>query len=267
MRFDLFVTDFDGTLGVAPDFIEEETVKAVKEYVARGGKFAIVTGRMYSSIRPICLKYGFKGIVISYQGAMINDIETGKSLFQGGIDYELASKVAKDFIAEGVQTVVDIDDEMIYNMRSDYTDFYENAVGVKGRLEENLVEYVLKEKKVAQKVGTICSPEDSLRLTQKYQKIYGDKLIINNGSRHLVEVVSPTCSKGVAVKFLANYYNIPLDRVIAVGDSTNDIELLKGEWHGVCVGDGREELKVVAKEITLPYKDKPVKYLLEKYCL
>lgn len=267
MKYDLFVTDFDGTLGVAPDHIEEETVGAIKEYVGRGGKFAIVTGRMYSSIRPICLKYGFKGIVISYQGAMINDIETGDSIFSGGIDYRLAAEIAEKFIRENVQTVVDIDDVMYYNKKSAYTDFYENAVGVRGKLVDNLAEFVLKTKKHAQKVGTICSPEQSLFLTEKYSAIYGDKVIINNGSKNLVEVVSPTCSKGVAVRFLSDYYKIPLNKIIAVGDSTNDIELLKGEWHGVCVGDGREELKKTAKEITVPYKDKPVKFLLEKYCL
>ena len=267
MKFDLFVTDFDGTLGIAPDHVESQTIEAINKFVDKGGRFAIVTGRMYSSIRAICLKYNFKGMVISYQGAMINDIESGKSVFTGGIDYKLASEIASDLITEGVQTVVDIDDKMFYNIKSEYTDFYENAVGVKGELQPDLIKFVLEQKKVAQKVGAICSPEQSERLVKKYQKKYGDKLIINNGSRHLVEVVSPTCSKGFAVKFLADYYNIPLDKVIAVGDSTNDLELLKGSWHGVCVGDGRDELKAIAKEITVPYEMQPVKVLLEKYCL
>ena len=32
MKYRLFVSDFDGTLGKAPDVIEPETVEAVKEY-------------------------------------------------------------------------------------------------------------------------------------------------------------------------------------------------------------------------------------------
>ena len=32
MKYKLFLSDFDWTLGLAPDFIEEETVKAIKEY-------------------------------------------------------------------------------------------------------------------------------------------------------------------------------------------------------------------------------------------
>ncbi len=267
MKYKLFVSDFDGTLGIAPGIIKEETLSAIEEYQKKGGIFVIITGRMYSSIRNICLKYNFKGIVVSYQGAMINDIQTGESLFLGGIDYELASKVAQDFVDEGVQTVVDIDDTMIYNKRSKYTDYYENSVGVKGRLEKDVVGLVLKEKKIVQKVGTIGAPEECEKLVEKYQNKYGDKLVYNSGSRHLVEVVSRACSKKFAVEFLANYYNIPLSQVIAVGDSTNDIELLKGDWHGVAVGDAREELKAIADEITVPFEDNPVKVLLEKYCL
>ena len=83
----------------------------------------------------------------------------------------------------------------------------------------------------------------------------------------MLEVINPKYSKGNAVKFLADYYGVKLSEVLAVGDSTNDIELLRGEWHGVAVGDAKEELKAVADEITVPYKDQPVKVLLEKYCL
>lgn len=267
MKFDLFVTDFDGTFGVAPDYVDEETVETVKEYVRRGGKFVICTGRMYTSIRAICLKYGLEGIVISYQGAMINDIKTGDSIFLGGIDYPLAAEVAEKLLSEGIQTVVDIDDILYYEHSSEYTDYYEKAVHITGKQVESLTDLVLREKKPVQKVGGICDVETAKRLTEKYNEIYKDKLIINNGSPKLIEVINPDCSKGFAVKFLSEYYGVPFDKIITVGDSTNDIELVKGEWYGVAVGDAREELKAVAKEITVPYKDKPVKVLLEKYCL
>ena len=83
----------------------------------------------------------------------------------------------------------------------------------------------------------------------------------------MLEAINPECGKGQAVRFIADYYKVPLEQVIAVGDSTNDIELINGPWHGVAVGDGRDELKAVADEITLPFDQKPIKYLLEKYCL
>ena len=58
-----------------------------------------------------------------------------------------------------------------------------------------------------------------------------------------------------------------MQEVIAVGDSTNDVSLISGEWHGVAVGNAKETLKKVAKEVTVPFSEQPIKYLLEKYCL
>ena len=89
----------------------------------------------------------------------------------------------------------------------------------------------------------------------------------NSGAKYLLEAINPDCGKGVAVRFIADYYGIPLEKVIAVGDSTNDVDLLVGPWYGVAVGDDRDELKAVADEVTVPFKDKPVKTLIEKYCL
>ena len=69
------------------------------------------------------------------------------------------------------------------------------------------------------------------------------------------------------MEWAAKRYGIPYSETIAVGDSTNDLQLVTGEWHGVAVGDAKAELKAAADEITVPFKDKPVKFLLEKYCL
>ena len=103
---------------------------------------------------------------------------------------------------------------------------------------------------------------------EEYNRIYKDEnIVINSGGEYLLEGINPDYDKGSAVRFLAKYYDIPLDQVITVGDSTNDIPLVKGEWHGVAVGDGKQALKDVAKEVTVPYKDKPVLHLLKKYCL
>lgn len=267
MKYKLFVSDFDGTLGKAPGKIEPETVAAIKEYEKKGGIFAVCTGRMFSSILPICREYGLKGLVISYQGAMINDAATGKTIFEGGMDYKLAAEVADFLIKFGVTALADIDDVMHLSCECPYTEFYEASCKVKGVHTPELVKYILEEKRTVLKVGGMGEIDKIRRATDEINAKYGDRLVANNGAPMLVEVVDRRYDKKFSVEYLAKYYNVPLSEVIAVGDSTNDVELLSGEWHGVAVGDAREELKRVAKEITVPYADRPVEYLLRKYCL
>lgn len=265
MKYKLFVSDFDGTLGMAPANIEPETVQAVKEYIKKGGKFVICTGRMLPAIKPICDKYKLNGIVISYQGATIDDLSTGKRILEGGVEYNLAAQITKELIQDGMPVCVDLEDLMYCEQESGYTEYHKAFTDVKK--VDDLVEFVLQKKKPAMKVVTAGEPEKIKELTKKYGEKYKGKIFANNGAPHLLEIVAVDYSKGSSVEFLSKHFNIPYDQIIAVGDSTNDIELIKGAWHGVAVEDAREELKEVAKEITVPYSEQPVKYLLEKYCL
>ena len=91
MKYKMFVSDFDWTLGHAPDVIEESTVDAIRRYQEKGGIFTVCTGRLFSSIRGILNKYGLKGTVIACQGAIVGDIETGKRLYAHGIEPKLAA--------------------------------------------------------------------------------------------------------------------------------------------------------------------------------
>lgn len=265
MKYKLFVSDFDGTLGQAPADIEETTVQAVKEYINKGGKFVICTGRMFHAIKPICDKYGLEGLVISYQGATIDDLSTGKRILEGGLDYNLAQQITKELLEDGMPACVDLEDVMYCEQESEYTDYHNTFTKVVK--VKSLVDIILQKKKPVMKVVTTGLPDKIFELTQKYAQKYQNKIIANNGSTRLLEIISPNYSKGSSVRYLSKHFNIPFEEIIAVGDSTNDIELIKGEWHGVAVGDARQELKAVAKEITLPFEQNPVKYLLEKYCI
>ncbi len=267
MKYKLFISDFDWTLGLAPDFVEEETISAIKEFQKKGGIFVICTGRSYLSIKKVCEKYGIKGVVVSFQGALCCDLATDSIIFDGGLENEPASQIIKDLINLGFETGVYLDNHFHYENAGAGLKEYLRLVGVDGVKVENVVEYTKNTIKKIRKVLSVAEPEKVNQAIDVLSKKYQGKLIVNKSSKCILEVVSPTWSKGEAVKRIANYYGVTLEEVIAVGDSTNDISLINGSWHGVSVGDGMEELKKYAKEITVPFKEQPVKHLLEKYCL
>lgn len=266
MKYDLFISDFDWTLGIAPDKIEEESVKAIKEYIKKGGKFVVVSGRMIGSVRNICLKYGLTGLCVGFQGAVVADIESGELIFDGGIDKKTAIEAINLFKSTGESTTLNAGQDLYYEKSSKYIEIYENATGKKGIVVDNLPEFAQNYNGVIHKVNAIADDKVVKVLTPKLQKALEGKLVVNNGASYMIEAINPNYSKNFAVKFLADYYKIPYEKVITVGDSTNDIGLITGEWHGVAVGDAMQGLKDVADEITVDFKDQPIKYLLEKYC-
>lgn len=264
MKFDLVITDYDGTLGWGNE-INPETVKAINEYIDRGGKFVICTGRMFKAIQGICNQYGLNGIVAAFQGAIICNLQTGEIIRKGGLDYKFAAKAISDLKADGAPVVADVDDYMYCEKETMYTEFHKEFTEV--IKVDDLEKFVLEQKKSVYKVISTGDAEMILPLTKKYNEKYKGQAICNNGSDLIMEVINPEYSKGTAVRFLANHFGVPLDRVMTIGDSTNDYELMGDEWHGVAVGDGKEGLKKLAKEVTVPYNEQPVKTLLEKYCL
>lgn len=268
MKFDLFIADYDGTLGCAPqNTIDNETLKAINDYIAKGGIFVVCSGRETSSITRILKENGIKGLLASFQGARISDIESGKYLLNSGLDADKVAELIDDVRAFGLTPLAYTEDGFFFDERTPYIEVYEKAVRLVGEVTD-VKQRILRDRKKTSKICWLGDDEIVNQVANKMNEKYNDKGVkFNSGAKFLLEAINSNHGKGQAVKFIANYYNIPLEKVITVGDSTNDIDLVKGEWYGVAVGDGREELKAVAKEVTVPFKDKPVKTLLEKYCL
>lgn len=265
MKFDLFLSDFDGTLGCNPDYIDLETVDTINEYEKKGGIFTIVTGRSFASIRGICKKYGLKGKVASFQGSTIADLESGEYLLREGVDCQTALEIIKQVKKDGLDFVVWINDCLYYSNVSKYVSIFVADNGVLCEKVSDLEETVRNLNVTVNKVCAFSTSKDAIDDVKKYTGKFKD-VTVNSGAEHLIEFINSKYNKGFAVKYLAKMYGVPYNRIIAVGDSTNDLELIDGEWYGVAVGDASNALKEKAKEITLPFNQNPIKHLLNKYC-
>ena len=268
MKYKLFLSDYDGTLGVAPkNDIDKETLEAIKKYAKNGGIFAVCSGRETSSIMRILKAHGLDGVVASFQGARITEINSGKIIFKGGLSAKTALEALDAVEGSGLTPIAYGESELFVQEKNPYVEHYERAVNLDGKVTD-IREEVLRQGSFVSKIcwlgddKVVNAVADKLNL--KYQ---GAGLKFNSGAPCLLEAINPENGKGNAVRFLSNYYKIPLEEILTVGDSTNDIDLVKGPWYGVAVGDGKPALKAVAKEVTVPFSEKPVKVLLEKYCL
>lgn len=268
MKYKLIISDYDGTLGEAPaNNIDNETLEAIRKFTEKGGIFAVCSGRETSSIMRILKAHNIKGVVASFQGARITEIESGKAIFKGGLSAKKALE-ALDAVAYSKLTPIAYgESELFVQEKNPYVNHYENAVMLDGKVTDIKQEVI----RQGEKVSKICWLGDDKivcdvaeTLNKKYE---GKGLKFNSGAKCLLEAINPEHGKGNAVRMMAEYYGVLLEEVLTIGDSTNDIDLLVGPWYGVCVGDGKEELKAVADEITVPFNEKPVKTIIEKYCL
>ena len=265
MKYDLIITDYDGTLGNG-DFVDEQTIKAIEEYKRRGGKFVVCSGRLYFSIKHTLQLNGLDGIVAACQGALIKDIKSEETYLFGGIDKKNCVEVVKTLERDKVKAVLCSERALYYTEYSNYVSFYEKYEG-KAIKVKSLYDQIENGEDKIQKIIASLTRETMPYYLERYRNQNISGVEVNSGADTIVEFISADYSKGKAVEFLAKHFNIPLERVMTVGDSTNDITLIQGPWHGVAVGGAVDELKKVAKEVAPSFNDNPILYLLNKYCL
>jgi Cof subfamily protein (haloacid dehalogenase superfamily) len=75
-------------------------------------------------------------------------------------------------------------------------------------------------------------------------------------------------NKGVAVKWLCDYLNIKKENAMGIGDSDNDIDMIKNVGFGCAVCGAKENLKKIADYVCeKDYTDVAVKEIIDKFLL
>ena len=77
-----------------------------------------------------------------------------------------------------------------------------------------------------------------------------DNLVITSSGPGNIEINHVNAQKGVALQAYADSLNIPMDNVMAIGDNNNDVSMLKAAGISYAMGNGGDEVKMLAKYIT-----------------
>lgn len=265
----LIVSDFDGTLLTKQQTIPDRVRLAIEEYINLGGIFAICTGRMLISILPRVRELGLKGLVVAYQGGVIADIESGKIFRKDFLDYADCVEVCT-YLKEIKQNINVYSDEVFYTdtpKENSYLRNYEIVTGVKACHVTNVVDYVRENKLNCQKLACLVPTNNREWVYEKLLEKFGNRFDITCSAEVLVEISPLNNNKGEGLKYLANYFNIPIDSTVAIGDNLNDLPMIEVANIGVAVGNGVSELKEKADYISVTNNEGAVAEVIEKFGL
>ncbi|MFD3000892.1 Cof-type HAD-IIB family hydrolase [Pontibacter toksunensis] len=120
----------------------------------------------------------------------------------------------------------------------------------------------------AHKVMCMGPEQEIAEMQQALAKKFGNEIYIYYSRPTYLELAPRTISKATALELiLKTNYGLGMEHVMAFGDNYNDIDMLKAAGKGIAVGNAREEVKVVADEITLNSTDDGVAVAIEKHLL
>ena len=92
----MIAMDLDGTLLDEEKNISQKDREAVREAIDRGYLVTLATGRMYRSALSYAQELGIKLPLVTYNGALVKDPSTGKTLAH----WPLALETAKCIVGE-----------------------------------------------------------------------------------------------------------------------------------------------------------------------
>lgn len=264
----LIVSDFDGTLITSEQEILPQVQTAINDYIKNGGIFAVCTGRMAASILPRVRKLGLNGIVIAQQGTVIAEIESGKLLKYGGMDYTEIAHICSELEELNRPINIYCGDDLYTNMKKSEKalQLYEKIIGIEAiSVEGKLSEFVKAERLFCQKVSCLVAQNERDELYSELKKRLNDKFDVTCSASVLVEVSPKNDNKGAALEYLAEYYKIPLNQTVAVGDNMNDIPMILAAGTGIAVSNADEQLKSVADFVCSSNNEGAIAQVIEKY--
>ncbi len=243
----MLVLDIDGTILSDKTPITTELKEHVRLLRTNGIKVLIATGRMLRSAKVIAKELGADDALISYQGALVTGAEY-EILDEKFLDENLAKEIISYLRKKPVHINAYIDDKLLIEKKSKEVEDY-----VRGKyIEYTKIDSLdnIEHKKLNKLLGISYDKELIIDMAEELNAIYKEKLYVVKSTPYFLEVSDPTATKGTAINFLANLWNIKKEEIMAIGDQDNDIEMLHAAGHKVAMANSSQGLKEVANFIT-----------------
>ncbi len=232
---------------------------------ALGVRGCIVTGRMYRAALPFARGRGFDAPIICYQGAAVIDPLKDTVLLDTPLPNEAALEAEAYARSRNLHVQLYKNDRYYCEQRNRYSDLYAKL----SEAEPVVVPSLREEFRYsdATKACIIAEPEVVDREIDGVRQAMGTRAYVTRSIPWFIEVMDPNVDKGKALKLVAQYVGVPLEETMAIGDSWNDVPLLRAAAFGVAMGSAPPELRAVSDAVVADVAHDGVAEALERYVL
>ncbi len=243
----LIATDMDDTLLDKELKISERNQKAIAAAMAKGVKVMIATGRMFASIKPYADDLNLDIPVVTYNGALVKGSKSGEVYHEKPLKLETALKVLEYTRKKGYYAQAYLGDNFIIHTENDFSRMYENFSGIKAlAIGDEL--YNLKE--APYKLLLMIKDDNFDAGWKDVAETFEGEIDVSSSKDFFLEIMEPGVNKWEAVKAVGESFGIKPEEIMCIGDSNNDLEMIKNAGIGVAVGNAKEEIQKAAKMVT-----------------
>ncbi|HHY28762.1 MAG TPA: HAD family phosphatase [Desulfitobacterium dehalogenans] len=266
MKIKLVATDLDDTLLQDDLTLSERNIEAIRQAKEQGVYFTFATGRMPASARPYAEQLGLDIPIITYNGAMIQEAISGEILYRKVIPVKLAREVISYLLGQGAHLHMYRQDHVYVQKMNGLSEAYAQKTRVPVE-EGDLIELLSEEKDGVEKIIIFTSPEELEIWRGKIQERFPGQLHLTSSKPYFLELNHPEVNKGRTLLNFAHGLGIKPEEIMAIGDSLNDMEMIRCAGLGVAVENALQEVKDAADVVTASNEEDGVAKAIEEYVL
>lgn len=262
MKYKCVALDIDGTLLSDQYEILPLTKQTIQQYHAAGGRVVLCTGRGPENSIPILRQLGLEGVLITNNGATTVTSEDSALIHQ----FPFSSDEIRPYINYCRERKIHFDmntsfETYVEQLTDEVKNMYEKYM-----LKPELVEDVLDTERVYVKLTASGSKEQMDELEVLWQQFDDSMNVIRSGD-HFVDVMHQSATKGNALRKLCEHWGIPSEKVVAMGNYFNDVEMLQYAGLGIAMDNSPDGVKEAADQVTDSNQNEGVHKAFLKYIL
>ncbi|MGL4402867.1 MAG: Cof-type HAD-IIB family hydrolase [Fusobacteriaceae bacterium] len=267
MKFKMIVTDLDDTLLNSEGKISERDKEAIMKAQEKGVKFILASGRPTFAMRHLAdelqlHKYG--SYIISYNGAIITRWDDKSEILNESLTKNDLHRLYDFSHKHKVHIITYLDDEIISESESKYINIEKELTGMNHKIVPSF-------KNAVNCDGVKCimleNPDYLKEVEKKLKEELGHDYTIAISKPFFLEVTKKNMDKGNSLKKLIQNLEITSEEIIAVGDSYNDISMLKIAGKSVAVENAKPEIIEMVDYITSSNNNHGIAEVIEKFIL
>ena len=251
-RFALAAIDIDDTL-VGPDgVISDANAAAVARLLAQGTRVVLASGRSHANMLPFHRALGLPpGPIISAQGAVVQDSETGAVRFEYAIRPTDVLDVTQEGRASGFAVQHYRPTGVYVERRTEWTDYDQSRNSEPHRLVPDLLaagERGAVPDDVA-KIIWLGGPDPINAMLASVHARYDARLTVTRTDPPYLEFSAQNVNKATALAAVAAELGVAQAQVLAFGDGNNDAAMLAWAGLGVAMPHARDSARTAANQI------------------
>lgn len=262
MSYKLIAIDLDDTLLNSNLKISDSDKLYIEKAIKENIDVTIATGRMFRSAQVYAEEMNLDIPIITYQGGLIKESKTLDILYNMTLDKDISKEIIELSMNLNLHIQIYIDDEYYIDEHNDYSEYYNRNIGFPGIPVGSLNDF---EFDSPNKLLIISEPERIIEHKESFIERFGDEVEISISKPKFLEFTNKKATKGLALEHLASLKSISSNDILAIGDSYNDLSMIKYAGTGVVMSNAPSEVKKYADFITLSNDEDGVSKAIRKF--